>query len=442
MAQNYRQFHLPFFQPETYNRFASLGITILQGYGLTETSPVLCGTRLGASGPDHVGLPMRQVEVGIFNDAGEKLSQGQEGEIWARGPSVFRGYGEESQNKGVFFNDWFRTGDLGTLDSQGFLRITGRKKDIIVTAAGKNVYPEEIESSLIKTGKFIEVCALGMSDSAGHENVCVVVYPDPAKFARMPREQLHLNVEDSVRLVCNGLSEYKRPSHIYVVEHEVPKTSTRKIKKHEVKKLLLVGSANANTTADSGAGSLDLENSLESALANAIAPIAHLDPEKMRLSQHLSRDLRLDSLTLVEVLSVIENQFGQKLGEFETAELQTLEDLLLYLRRNLGTGKKRTKVFFSDFSPKQNRWPIFSFPRFLLIACLKLILRLFWNLRVEGLEHLPVRGALLFAPNHTSHFDTLAIQAALPFKRMQRNHPVAAKDYFFNRPGNHFSLAS
>lgn len=419
-------------QPHTYERFASLGIQILQGYGLTETSPVLSGTRLGATAPDHVGPPMRKVQIGIFSESGERLAAGQEGEIWAKGPSVFSGYLDSAHNKEVFAGEWFRTGDLGVIDSAGLLRITGRKKDIIVTGAGKNVYPEEIESLLMQTGKFFEATVLGLTDASGHEQVCAVVYPDPVKFARMPRERLAEAAESAVRALCSELSEYKRPGRVVVVDKELPKTLTRKVKKHEVRKQILAASEGKAMDAAASEQLLDLTNDLERAVAQAVAPIAQRDPETIRRTDQLGRDLGLDSLTTVEVISAVEREFGKPVGDVDTAALATVEDLVLLLRRSLGVTQRRRSVWFTDFSPADNQAFWFRWPRLVMNLLLKTLLKLFWDLRVEGWENVPAKGAVVFTPNHSSHFDTLAMAGALPLSWVHRVFPVAAKDYFFN----------
>lgn len=432
--------HLKFFmaggsrlQPQTFEFFRSLGIPILQGYGLTETSPVLTVTTLENAAPDHVGKAIPGVEVGIFNDAGQELPLGQEGEIWAKGKNVFRGYGNPEHNKGIFFGDWFRTGDLGTKDSQGLIRITGRKKDIIVTAAGKNVYPEEIESEILLSGRFLEACVLGLQDASGHEKIGLVLVPDRTKFPGLSLPEIQKESIQIAQTRCRTLAEYKWPQKIEVFFDELPKTSTKKIKKHEVRNLLKAQQKEQPT--DTKGSTLDLSKPLESTLANTLQEITQIDILSIRLQDSLTKDLGLDSLTFVELISAVEKKFQVKIEGIDFASIQTIQDLVSALEFAAKPARPKRfweKVFFTDFAPFDNTKLSWKLARAVVNSILRWKMRANHQLEVFGLDHLDPNSAYVFTPNHTSHFDLLTIASSLPPAKIHSTFAVAAKDYFFN----------
>jgi long-chain acyl-CoA synthetase len=160
----------------------SLGFTVLEGYGLTETSPVVAFTPLKKQKPDSVGLPLPGVEIRIV----EPNNEGR-GEILIKGPVVMQGYYKNPEATASVMKDgWFTSGDLGYQDSEGFLFITGRKKEVLVLASGKNIYPEEIEKHYIVSPFIKEICVLLVdSASRGGENLEAVIVPDLDHFKRM-----------------------------------------------------------------------------------------------------------------------------------------------------------------------------------------------------------------------------------------------------------------
>lgn len=422
-------------QPQTFDYFRGLGITILQGYGLTETSPVLTFTTMETAAPDHVGAPVPGVEIGIFDSSGNRLDNGQEGEIWAKGPSVFSGYLNSEQNMETFSNGWFRTGDLGTLDASNLLRITGRKKDIIVTAAGKNVYPDEIEGLVMASGSFLEVAAMGINDSSGHEKIVLVVVPDKTRFLGLAQAEVSRECEKLALESTKSLAEYKWPQRVEVLFEDLPKTSTRKVKKHELKKRLERLKENSTTAPAEGGEALNLKNALELAIANGISEITKVEPANIRLEHSLSKDLGLDSLTFVELVGEVEKKFNARIEGVDFSAIVTVKDLVSALQF---TSMDKTgasifnKVFFADFRPIENQGFIWAVVRGAFNRLVRVLLRYRYDIEVEGVENLEGDGPFIFTPNHSSHFDLLSIAGSIPARMIHRTFAVAAKDYFFN----------
>ncbi|HRI79406.1 MAG TPA: AMP-binding protein [Cyclobacteriaceae bacterium] len=200
------------------------GTPIVEGYGLSETSPVLCCNPLdGKHKRGTIGLPMPSTEVAIFDDDGNQLGQGQTGEICARGPQVMRGYWQKD-NEGVFFNnEWFRTGDIGLMDENGFFKIVDRKKDMI-KVSGFNVYPNEIENVIASHPKVLEVAAIGMPDAKSGEVIKVFVVKKDASLT-----------EDELKTFCHvNLTAYKVPRY-FEFRTELPKTNVGKILRRALK---------------------------------------------------------------------------------------------------------------------------------------------------------------------------------------------------------------
>ena len=215
-----------------------LGIEVLQGYGLTETSPVTHanppGTpnRIGTVGPPIPGVEARIEPV---EGAGEG-----EGEILIRGPNVMQGYFENPElTVEVLRDGWFHTGDIGRLDADGYLTICGRSKNVIISEAGKNIYPEEVEEQLLESEWFQDVCVIGRKTSRGGEEVFAVVVLDPE--ADLPQEeQKRAALADSeLKRLSTHLADYKRVAGFFLwPEEELPRTTTRKHKREDIKAIL------------------------------------------------------------------------------------------------------------------------------------------------------------------------------------------------------------
>lgn len=201
------------------------GKPLVEGYGLSETSPVLCCNPLdGTHKMGTIGLPMPSTEIGIFDDDGKQLTtQGDVGEICARGPQVMSGYWEKD-NEGVFFpGGWFRTGDIGYMDEEGFFKIVDRKKDMI-KVSGFNVYPNEIENVIAGHPKVLEVAAIGISDPKSGEVIKIFVVKKDQSLT-----------EEELKTYCHeNLTNYKVPKFVEF-RTELPKTNVGKILRRALK---------------------------------------------------------------------------------------------------------------------------------------------------------------------------------------------------------------
>jgi long-chain acyl-CoA synthetase len=225
--------------PEIAKGMAKLGFTILQGYGITETSPIISAECPKKRKFGTVGQVIPGVEVRIDNPNEEGV-----GEILVKGPNVMQGYYKRPKATAAAIVDgWYHTGDLGHLDKDGFLSICGRMKNLIVTPNGKNVYPEEVENELLKCPFIAEVMVYGHKLSETAEEVHAIIYPDQEALDAHVREAgkpslSEADVEELIRheVLAAGkrLADYKRVKRFTLRDDEFPKTTTRKIKRYVV----------------------------------------------------------------------------------------------------------------------------------------------------------------------------------------------------------------
>lgn len=215
--------------------FERIGIRVFQGYGLTETSPVVSVNYDKSNDIASVGRPLKSVEAKVDEQTGELL---------LRGPSVMKGYYKRPELTAQVLEEdgWLHTGDIANIDKDGHIHITGRIKNMIVLSGGKKVFPEEVEAVLEKSDKFQEVCVFGASRTSGNkegtEDIVAVVVPTEGFASQCSEEELNAKVREEVKIWSTHLAPYKRPVNIVVNKTPLPKTTTRKIKRKEVKELV------------------------------------------------------------------------------------------------------------------------------------------------------------------------------------------------------------
>ncbi len=220
--------------PKTYHFFCRIGLPIYEGYGLTETGPVI-----SVNTPRHhkvgtVGRAIPCAEVKVIANGEES-----EGEICTRGPHVMQGYFKNPElSREVLSEDgWFHTGDLGRIEN-GYLRIIGRKKSLIVLHSGKKIYAEEVEKILSSSELFQEICVLGIPELDRGEQVVAVIYPN-TKILLQEFEKQKLLIEAEVQNATQVLAQFKRPIRTILLQEPMPKTANGKIRRNHLREKII-----------------------------------------------------------------------------------------------------------------------------------------------------------------------------------------------------------
>jgi long-chain acyl-CoA synthetase len=426
------------FDPAIGRDLYSLGFTILQAYGLTETSAAATVSAPDDAHIDTVGRPLPGVEIKIVDS-----------EIAIKGPIVMQGYhNRPDATAEVIKDNWFFTGDLGRVDDRGRITITGRKKEMIVLASGKNIYPDEIEAHY-RTSPFVkEICVMGLAEPGRptSERLFGVVVPD----MDLLRQKRIVNAGDLIRFEMEGLAA-GLPSHKRVLGYDIwfeplPRTTTQKIKRHEVERRAQERQRVASLDPQTSASPDDRAWMEEPRPAAVLAVIQGRLKQGRRLfpDANLELDLGFDSMERVELLTELEQQAGVKVSQQSAAEIFTVRQLVEALAvdeaRPLSNEGRSAKVeswavLLRDLPPENDgvlrglleKRPITA-P---LLQVLARVLRaLLFRVEITGLENLPKSGAYIISPNHQSYLDPFMLCAMVPFRVFRNMFFVGAVEYF------------
>lgn len=428
------------FDPAIGRDLYALGFTIQQAYGLTETSGAATLNRPEEAHIDTVGRILPGNELKIMPPEGDA----EDGEIAIRGPIVMQGYyNRPDANAEVFRDGWFLTGDLGRLDAEGRLTITGRKKEIIVLASGKNIYPEEIEAQYRKSTIIKEICVMGLTrpDEPTSERLhAVIVLDDDVLKARKV-----VNAGDLLRFEMEsagaGLPSHKRVLGYDVWFEPLPRTTTGKLKRFQIQKLLQARDVAKQEAAVRPLSSAEQEWLDDAHVAAAAALIGQrVKPgTTVRPDANLELDLGLDSMERVELLTELEQRFGMKVPPPVVQQTFTVRQLVDAVRPASGAAEGSVDAawatLLADVPPASDPelgWLLQSRPvstRVLWLAA-RLIGRTIARVEVQGLEHLPANGPYLICPNHQGFLDAFVLCSVLPYRVFRQMFVVGAAEYF------------
>ena len=407
--------------PNIMDDFKVLGIKVLEGYGLTETSPIIAFTRPDDVCIGTVGKTIPGVEVKIADD----------GELLVKGRNVLKEYYNkpEATKEAKDENGWFHTGDLGKIEN-GYITIIGRKKEMIVLSNGKNINPIDIENEIAKGSDLIKEIAV-----MEHNNhLLALVYPDfkliKERSITNITETLKWDIIDSYNI---NAPAYRKILEIKIVKDEFPKTKLGKLRRFMLKDILKNledGGENAHKERPEDPESKTRE------FQTLAQYIKEEKGENIYPDSHIEIDLGLDSLDIIQLNSFIEKTFGFKIKEEETVDLKVIKDICEYIRKN-SKEYHLEKINWSEILKESIDYPL---PSSNMIWLTKIffapILKFYLGLKIKGVEKLSKEPRIIIC-NHESFIDAFAVQRLFKGDMLKNTYYFAIKKHF-NKVGLRF----
>ncbi len=438
----------------------ALGFAMLQAYGLTETtSGCLCtppeSNVIGSIGPPLPGLEAKLVDPKL-DENGHLV-----GEIALRGPTIMKGYYNRPDATAAVLRDgWLYTGDLAYTDARGNYFISGRAKDVIVLSSGKNIYPEEIESYYLRSPWIKELCVLGLETRKPGEPLSERLHGVIVPNFEVLRNHRIVNIREVVRYDIESISATlpatKRILSYDIWQEDLPRTTTRKLRRNEIERKLRELHERMSSTGEQEGevtvgerpftdddrqwlASPDVQSAL-AVIAEAVAR-SHRNRE-IHPKDSLELDLGLDSMERVELLTSLAHRLGASVEDSAASEVYTVRELVDLVRRSKGQAGSNASpapqgwstVFDAEMTDPDvlaitRRRPVFGFFWWLFIQTGKLISRALFRLRIDGVENLPAAPYILCA-NHSSYLDGPYLIAALPWKPFHNVFYVGTTEIF------------
>ncbi|HTW51780.1 MAG TPA: AMP-binding protein [Stellaceae bacterium] len=395
----------------------ALGWDALSGYGLAETASLFTCNRPHDRRTGSAGRPLPGNEIRIARPDDHGI-----GEIELHGGSITKGYLDDPEaNRATFTLDgWFRTGDLGFVDHDGFLFITGRTKETLVLGGGKKVNPEELERIY---GRAPEIAELALLENKGA--LVALVRPDQIRL----RERGITNLHDGIRVLlgeeAQGLPSYQRLSGFALTGDPLPRTRLGKYRRFLLPGLYAQAVAGAACRPPRSPTPADAALLREPAAAAAWQVLREYFPDRpLDLDNDLGLDLNLDSFGWMELSILLHERAGVALSEADLARIATIRDLLrMSIDRQSGTtapvGAAPAFALDSDYwlAPTGLSLTVVGLA---IYAVNRGVVRGVFRLRVCGIDRLPAAGPFVITPNHVSYLDGLVVAAALPWSRLRR----------------------
>jgi long-chain acyl-CoA synthetase len=442
------------FDPQIGRDFYALGIDVLQAYGLTETSG---GAFLSPPGDvvfGSVGQAFAGVEGRIVDPEPQEDGGPGVGEIAIRGAIVMKGYWQRPEaTAAVLKNGWLMTGDLGYFDERENLFITGRKKEVIVLSNGKNVYPEELEGHYLESPYIKEICVLGLEGGPGDphaDRLYAVIVPN----FEVLRQRKIVNAKEVIRYDVESLSaklpSTKRIGSYEIWQEELPRTTTRKLKRFEIEKRVRANLASGGLKSDVGSPrKLTEEDERWLALPKVrqalgiIRERAKSGVETVSPMDNLELDLGLDSMQRIELLVALEQQLGGDVDESRLSEIYTVKELVSAVMESAADGGSSVHTHFAGWKSIFEEEPadpevldlakphefrehlFFGLTRLAQIAAMDR-----FQLKVSGLEKLPREGPFILSSNHQSYLDAVIMSSVLPWPIFVNLFAVGTSEIF------------
>lgn len=392
---------------ETATILKTLGLYVLEGYGMTETAPMISFTRPGRRKVGYAGELLPNIEAKIAEN----------GEILVKGDNVMKGYYKREEETAQIIKDgWLHTGDMGVLDKYG-LKITGRIKEIIVTSNGKNINPELLEKEFLNESKYVHEIGIFLSGDILH----AAIRPEMTAVRQSSLDDMDALIKSEVERFNAEQPQYKRIKQYHIMSEELPKTRLGKVQRFLLPHL--IDKPKTHTEQESLEGKSEVYKMLKAFVEDETKTIANEN-------DHFEIDLSMDSLSKVSLLAYIENTFGINMNEEQMENLNTLAKLTDYIEKNEHTFNTTnitwkdilaTKVDVKLEKPGITQWCTYTFTKILFSIC--------YRFRFKGNKKLPNSPCIIVA-NHRCAIDGFLI--TYNFSRKEN------KDIFFFAKEKHW----
>ncbi len=388
--------------------FKTLGFELLEGYGMTEAAPMITFARPGQVKVGSPGFPVPKCEVKI-----------KDGEIIARGSNIMQGYYNRPEETAEVIKDgWLHTGDLGHFDEDGYLIITGRKKEILILSNGKNVNPVEIEQKLEGYAAFVKEVGVYQS---GDQFRAIVVPSDELVMQHANDAELHQQIKWQVFDIYNqSCTSYKKVTDFTIFKDELPRTRLGKIRRFKLAEL------ENNEAIEEATPAIEIDNKVYHILAS------YLEQEKGKKIQphhHLEMDLGMDSLDKVSLQVFIKSSFGLDIDPSELVRFKSVLALSEFILEH----KSKMEVEKIDWTRILREKVHLSLPKTwftgrALVKLSKQLFKVYFGLKGKGLKNIP-DGPCIIAPNHQSYFDGLFVASFLKSKTIKNTYFYAKEKH-------------
>ena len=393
--------------PEIATFFNVLGFTVCEGYGLTETSPVLAVNSIKYNKVGTVGKGLYNTELKIVDE-----------ELWVKGPQIMKGYYNKPEKTAEVMTEdgWFKTGDLAEIDKDGYLTIRGRKNSMIVLSNGKNIDPETVENKIMGlSGPLIKEIGI-----LGHEDkLAAIIVPDLLEFRKQGINNIQTYLKDIIENYNLTASNYKKVLDYKLVEDELPKTRLGKTKRFMLPDLYKKDEKVKEKVEEP-------QTQEYQAVKEFVAKLKGFEPGP---EENLELDLGMDSLDKVELLAYVESTFGIKIDEEKFAEMPNLKLLSEYISEKaeffMNSEVDWKKII--DKAPNReikNGWLINA-----LRPLIYVILKMYFRLKIDRTNKISDEPQI-FVSNHQSFVDALVLGALIPAKIQKKTFFLAINWYF------------
>ena len=391
----------------------TLGLDVLEGYGMTETAPIIAFTRPGDIIPGCSGLPLPGVDCKLVN-----------GELCVKGPNLMKGYYNRPEETAEVIDSegWLHTGDLAEFDSVGRITLTGRTKEIIVLSNGKNVQPSEIEYKLEKYDQLVKEAAV-VQDG---DKLRAIIVPQPAWAATLTDNEVAAQLKREVLEPYNmTVSAYKKIMSVLVYRGELPRTRLEKLQRYKLGAIL---------KEEQGTRSKEHESKPEPDFEEYLLLKRFIESEKgvkVHAADHVETDLALDSLDKVSLQDFIERTFGTSVSADAMPGFPNVEALARHV------ASEKTKMEAEDVDWHQLltgpvdklTLPTSGYAYRIVSRLLKGLFRIYNCLKIKGQQNIPAKGACIIAPNHQSFADGPLVLAGLPWSTLSEYYFYATEEH-------------